>query len=215
MKTLFVIAAATLSCAPVAAATVTNGSMTGPEAAFRAPAGWTITGTPDTRSADDTGGAFLANPGVSPDGGTWAMLGSEGRSFTEGLSQTVSDFIVGATYEVSWYISNPGCCASVAVANYDATNRISFLLDGSVVYGGTSIPLGTGWLRESYGFTATSTSTRIGFLLGSGVRSYLALDGVTISEVSDVPAPAAPLLLFAGVAGMIVVRQRQRRTASS
>ncbi|WP_136439596.1 VPLPA-CTERM sorting domain-containing protein [Pacificoceanicola onchidii] len=202
------------------AATLTNGSLTGGVANGFVPSGWSSTsGSPDTNDLSNNVGlssiGFNAPPsGASPDGGTWVGIGAA-TSFNEGFAQTISDFLAGATYSLSWYAGNFGALS------YTSTNSISVFLDGQLVGTGSALTLGSSWIAESISFTATSASQVLSFASTSNVPSYLSIDGIALSllsepgpttpETSEVPLPAAGGLLTLGLGGLAFMRRRKSR----
>ena len=189
------------------AATLVNGSLTGPVGSSIVPTGWSINSiTPDTTSAASQPFGFNANPGDSPDGGTWVGL-ARNTSLFESFGQTVSDFVIGTTYTISWYSANTGCCSG----GYSAAAEILFDLDGSTALTGTTLSQGEGWILESFDFTATSTSHRLDFRLGTGAEAYMGIDGISLAVAGTpvVPLPASGLLLMAGMGGLTLMRRRK------
>lgn len=184
-----------------------NGSLSGPITNSSVPTGWSVTSfSPDTMDENNNLGVsglglFNATPSPSPDGGTWVGLFMVG-TVVEKFAQTVSDFSIGQTYELSWYHSNFG----YDVSSGDAA--IEVFVDGSSVGLGPSIALGTSWFSESLTFVATATTHTIEIgSLGPG-QSYTGIDGIALTQV---PEPSAFALLSLGLVGMAATRRQRSR----
>ena len=200
---------ATVSMALTAqAATITNGSLTGPIANYGVPSGWVIVaGSPDTmdenHNVGTTGVPFQSAPsGPSPDGGTWVGIG-RADSFIETFGQTVTGFSVGTQYVLSWYQGNFG--AIVSPPHYVLDNAIQVLIDGSPTGAGSVIPSGPDWSTDSIVFTATSVSHQIDFTLLNPDPAYISIDGIALSVV---PEPATLSLLALG--GLALISRRRK-----
>lgn len=147
--------------------------------------------------------------GPSADGGTWVGLGNNAGTFAETFGQTIADIVVGATYSLSRYAGNfgavtgPGCLGD---------NSIYAALDAMIAGTGASLSLGDGWYEQSITFTATSTSHILSFGLTDAVDSYLAIDGIRLTEATPaVPLSASGLLLIAGIGGLGLARRRSNQ----
>ncbi|ARE39384.1 hypothetical protein RGUI_1243 [Rhodovulum sp. P5] len=146
---------------------------------------------------------FTVTPiGPSPDGGTW--VGFAG-GFVESFGQTISDFTVGTTYELSWYAGNFGAETG---PGYNGPNAIEVLLDGVSIGSGSVYSTGRLWFEESIEFTATATSSELAFRLLNSIDSYMSIDGIELTEVdADVPLPASVLLLLGAMGGLGMARR--------
>lgn len=202
------IAAATIAAGTVFsanAATLINGSLTGPTGSGTVPTGWSINSiTPDTTSTGSQPFVFNVNPGDSPDGGTWVGL-ARNPSVFESFGQTIADFVIGTTYTLSWYVTNTGCCNG----GFSAAAEILSDIDGTTMFTGATHTSDGNWYQESYSFTATSTSHRLDFRLGLGADAYMGIDGISLT-VSQVPLPASLPLLAFGLASFGLLRRRRK-----
>ncbi len=195
---LLAVLALTVS-AGAANAGLINGSLTGSVGSSSVPTGWSINSiSPDTTSSASQPFGFNVNPGDSPDGGTWVGL-ARNTSVFESFGQTVTDFTIGNTYNLSWYGVNTGCCAG----GFNAAAEILFDLDGSTMFTGATHSQDGVWYQDSYSFTATSTSHRLDFRLTTGANAYLGIDGISLSQTdASVPTPATLALFGLGLAGL-------------
>lgn len=195
---------------------ILNGDMDGFVGMGVAPQHWTATqlGTPDV--ANESGP--FNNTGVpwtlSPNGGTFARLNGVGNDQSEGLSQIVTGFIAGETYEISFYAANLGFRVNGSGAWLGFDGFLEFYADGELVATSETLSKQSSsttpieWFAQSIQFEATSSE----FVLE--IRSetvgqefeiaYMALDGV---NASIVPAPGT-LAAFAGL-GLVSTRRRR------
>jgi len=206
-----VATAAVLTVATVAgaqAATLTNGSfeseaLTGPNPWQEYSAGAT----------NITGWDIAANVDLIANGGWAASDGSQsldlvGSNFTgkSGVSQLISDLIVGTTYEVSFdYSGNPFMNTVTVGMNVNVGNEnasFSYTTDASQVID---------WEAGTFTFTASSTSQRLSFTATSsnaGLNGGIALDNVSISALPAVPLPAGGLMLLTALGAFGIARRK-------
>lgn len=194
------------------AATIVNGSLTGPLANAGVPTGWLVSSpSPDTNNVSAAAGIPGSNyaiaPNNSPDGGTWIGIARDGPGFVESFYQNVTDFVAGQSYTLSWSAGNFGFGAG----GYTGLNAIELLLDGVGIGSGAVLGLNANWFQQSVNFTATATSHSVGFRLLNNTKSYMQIDGVGI--VAAVPIPASFFMLSLGLGGLASLRRRRNKKA--
>jgi choice-of-anchor C domain-containing protein len=185
--------------ASATAATVTNGSFELPDigGTFNgtSPSGWTVLGSVD----------LINTYWQAQDGGQSIDLS---RSSPATISQSVSGFTIGQTYELSFWMSgNPDGPPPIKMltASVGGTS-VDFTFDSS-----TNSKADMGWLEKTFLFSATSETMLLSFqgTDNPGTAYGAALDNVSISAV---PVPAAGLLLLGGLAAFGMFK-RKRPTA--
>jgi len=241
MRIPFVVAAlaAATAISPVAAATnlVVNGSFE--SSTFTAPTefgaayggqgvtGWTSASTKafnlylnnatatkvETKTQYTEKGQKLAKSfTASPDGGNFVALdGSPGARGA--LTQVISNLVVGKVYDVSfdWGATqmqdrSGATTESLQVSFGNATQSTAVLKVASQGF--------TGWMTQTFQFTATGTSQVLSFLsvgTPSGLPPMAVLDGVSVMTAA-VPEPATWAMLITGF-GMVGFAARRRRSA--
>ena len=202
---------------------VTNGSLTGDIDNAGLPDGWldgdsgarspsTADTMDETHNAGLTTYGFGATPSASSDGGTWVGIGTNYGLADENFYQVVSGFEIDKEYTLSWYDANFGITGGVT---YTGANKLlATLTNGSSILSFTdsaSRALGGGWFFNSFTFTPTQTSYTLSFSLLNPTKSYLSIDGISITtEVASVPEPSTWAFLLVGLLAMSVeVRKRQ------
>lgn len=194
------------------AATIQNGSFeTGP-----APGGFSTLGTGNTAIT----GWTVTSGNIDYIGSYWvASDGSRSLDMTGdqrgAISTTITDLIVGRTYELLFDLSgNPA--GQPAAKQLDVTLSSPFTM-ASYTYNITTAGNTTSdmrWVTQMLSFVATSTSTLLTFAAGNGGGGGAccygpALDNVRV-ELAPVPLPAGGVLLLSGLAGVAALRRRRK-----
>lgn len=205
-STALFIMGATMS----SAASVTNGSLTGPTATGGLPTGWTTTSeSPDTVDVTANVGCCSfgsVTPIASPDGGTWIGFARDG-SFNETFGQLIAGLVPGAAYDLSFYASNFG----YEPFGYTASNAVSAFIDGTSIGTTAVLDLEDPWLLSTFTFIAPSASTFLSFELASTSKSYLGIDGVELAPATaTIPLPATALLLLGATVGLAGLKRQNR-----
>lgn len=151
--------------------------------------------------------------GDSPTGGNF--IGADGGFQVGAIEQTINGLVAGQQYNVSfdwagaqqsnrfgatteqWAVSLGNQTRSTAIVNN--ANR-GF----------------TGWMTETFTFTAGSSSEVLSFLAHgtpSGEPPFALLDGVSLTEVANVPEPGTVWNMMIGACGLIAVTLFRRRRA--
>ncbi len=194
---------------------ILNGDMDGNVGIGFAPADWMVAqATPDVV---DAFGPFN-NTGVpwtdSPNGGTFARMNGVGNFQSEGISQNVTGFVTGETYELSFFAANLGFRVNSTGAWGGFDGYFEFYADGQLVATSDALSKQAAstdpiqWVQQTVQFEASSNE----FLLeiraetvGAELQiSYMGLDGV---DVSVVPAPSSVVAL--AMIGFTSTRRRR------
>jgi VCBS repeat-containing protein len=157
------------------------------------PPGWTLIGTdfvngftvtPDTYNA--TTNFHSQTWTASPDGGDFVHCLAD-PDWVEGISQTLTDLVVGQQYTVTFsqsasYFDLGGSTGNQGNWQVSVAGQTFASATLSVPANGTALP----WQAQSITFTATSTTETLDFLakLTSGSRIDLGIDGVAVNAVT-------------------------------
>jgi len=141
-----------------------------------------------------------------PRRGTWVGLGSD-VGYIETFGQTITGLTAGATYTIAWYAGNFGY--SPRTFGFIKPNAINATIDGVSVGTGATLALGSSWFFESATFVAGSSGASLSFQLATDARSYMSIDGISVTAV---PEPETYALMLAGLAA-VGAALRQRNTA--
>lgn len=150
---------------------------------------------------------------ASPDGGTWVGMAREPgpdplRINNERFKQTVTGFLPGQTYAVRWLAANFGSNPPGTANDYLGANAVEVFIDGASIGAGATLDLGPDWVHEQRLFTATATQHVLMFGTRDAVRSYLSIDGISVTAV---PEPAPAVLLLSGLVALAWRRHRMQR----
>ncbi|PZN69255.1 MAG: hypothetical protein DM484_30045 [Candidatus Methylumidiphilus alinenensis] len=156
---------------------------------------------------------------ASPDGGNFITM--DGDSTLHGaLTQTVSGLITGDTYNLSFY-SALGQQAGKSGQTWDwmavtlGGSQQNVWNTGDNAYYLTSEGF-TGWQQFNLTFTATASSEVLSFLANGGpVGSppLTLLDGVSLTDVTPTPLPAALFFVAPALAGVFGFSRRKQDKA--
>lgn len=206
--------------------TTTNG--VGQINAHTVATGWTSTGynflfAPNTADTTGTyGGLTLWGPGKgaanglvnSPTGGNF--LAADGAYGVAPISQTITGLVAGKTYDLGFY------WAAAQQSGYTGLNTEQWIVSlggqtiSTSVYNNASHGF-SGWMHESFTYTATSTSEVLSFLARgtpTGEPPFSLLDGVSLT--ANVPEPSTTALIVGGLVLLgCASRLRRRRAAAS
>ncbi len=201
---------------------VTNGSFTDVLENADVPTGWSVgtnngeaINSADTMDETANFGVtgltdFAATPSATPDGETWVGLARDGADQNERITQTVSGFNVGTEYTISWYEGNFGYDVVDPNVDFLNANAIQVDIGGVYQFNGSFIATQSEWVTRSFTFQALQSSYDVSFGLINPARSYLSIDGVSITAVTAVPEPHSYAMLLAG--GLLIAgfKRKQR-----
>ena len=153
---------------------------------------------------------FWSMPSASPNGGNY--IAADGAYRVDPLVQTINNLTPGAHYTVSF----DWAAAQQSGFDGDTTEWWNVSLGSEThstdVYSNPSHGV-SAWMTASLDFTATSTSEVLSFLAAgtpNGEPPFSLLDGVSMTQASDVPEPASAALLLGGLAGLLRLRRKRR-----
>jgi hypothetical protein len=197
---------------------VSDWSTSGYNFIYFAGTGQTGSYTPEYNSLVQLWGPSLgANNGftaTSPTGGNF--IGADGAYQVGAITQTLTGLVAGAEYAVSFYYAG--------AQQYGYTGQTSEAWSVSLGSQSFETPVlqnashgFTGWMPETFIFTATGTSEVLSFLaIGTpnGEPPFSLLDGVTAFEVSE-PGTWGMLGAGAGLLGFIGWKRARRGARGS
>jgi hypothetical protein len=171
--------------------------------------GWTKSSTSSYPLGIHTSQAYQA-----ADGDQFVVLGGFDDRGTSSLSQTITSFTVGATYQLSFAIAS----------QYDSINpaylQVSFT-SGSATPAetyGVSIPGGSSWRLwqpETYEFVASATSATL-HLNGLAAGSAVGIDHFQLTAATTaVPEPSTLVGAVTGLLLIVSVEWIKRRVATN
>ncbi len=214
-STLCLTAFVTIVSGAAAEPVIMNGGMDGTPGAGFSPANWMVAqATPDVVNAN---GPFnnTGNPwDLSPDGGTFARMNGVGNEQSEGISQNVTGFEVGQSYEISFYAVNLGFLAAASGSWSGFDGYFEFYADGNLVATSDALSKQASgsdpivWTEQSVQFEATASDflleIRAETTAGVFEIAYMGIDGVGATLV---PAPGA--LSALALLGLATTRRRR------
>jgi len=154
--------------------------------------GWTVSG-----AAFNCGDVVSGISDIGPHSGNFSACFGNPTNLSF-ISQTVAT-VPGQEYEISfWYAQQP--------SDQVPSNLAEILVNGSVVTGGSDVPV-MGWTFAEITGTASGSTTQIGFGF-ENAPGHFALDDVSVDPV---PEPGSGIV-FLGTAAALLVAGRRKIT---
>lgn len=155
--------------------------------------------------ASNETGYFVSTSGGGPHNGNLAAVFPNFPDYDGYISQAITGLIIGQQYYVSFWLSNqkgdyPQNSFRVNWGGDIDTNSPYGIINGTDIYGPTSVPLPTAWTQHLLLVTATDTTQRLSFVGGADAAGIL-LDDVVVDAVpepSSIGALAGVALLAMG-----------------
>lgn len=223
MKTrllLLLVAATSLSATPSLAQIVTNGGFETPatpagsftlfNAGSSLLTGWNVVGgqvATVSNTFTQNGLSFVAQSGSA-----WLDLTGFNANGPEGVTQTIAT-VPGTQYTVTFWVGNvvnPGGIFGNSSTVNMALNGSPFFTATNTGGAGTSTQF---WQQFSTQFTATGTSTTLGFFNGDpSTDNSNGLDNIVVTgQASTIPEPGTLVMLATGLAGFLPLARRRTR----
>ena len=175
-------------------------------------------GTGDTTGSNGQYGnvAFwgLANggpdflPASSPNGGNY--VGADGAFQNGAIQQTINGLIAGDSYTLSFYWAGAQQSGFTGANTEQWQVTFGSQTQSTVVVDNASQGF-TGWMAQTFDFTASNTSQVLSFFaVGTpdGVPPFVLLDGVSLTENSSLaPEPGTLTLMLGGLMGAAGIRR--------
>ena len=147
-------------------------------------------------------------PASSPDGGNF--IAADGAYGTAPITQTINGLSLGALYKVSFYWAGAQQTGYTGATTEQWKVSLGNVTQSTAVVNNPSRGF-SGWLSQSFTYTATSANEVLSFLAvgtPSGQPPFSLLDGVSVTAV---PEPASWIMLLMGLVavGSVTLRRRQ------
>ena len=149
-------------------------------------------------------------PASSPTGGNY--VGADGAFQNGAISQTINGLTMGNSYTVSFWWAGAQQSGFTGATTEQWQVSLGSQTQSTAVVSNASHGF-TGWMQQSFTFTADNTSDLLSFFAvgtPNGVPPFVLLDGVTLNGNNPVPEPGTITLVLGGVLGGIgAVRSRK------
>ena len=146
----------------------------------------------------------------SPAGGNF--LGADGAYLVGAITQNITGLTVGQKYDLSFYWAG----AQQSGFSGETTENWTVKLGNQSFTTATVTDPShgfTGWMQQTFTYTATSTSEILSFLATgtpSGEPPFSLLDGVKLTA-ADVPEPSSTALFLGGLVLLVAATRLRRR----
>jgi hypothetical protein len=156
-------------------------------------------------------GAANGLPASSPDGGFY--VAADGAFNVGPIQQTLTGLTAGNQYTVGfwWAGAQQSSFTGATTEQWDVT--FGNQTQSTAVVNNANHGF-TGWMYDSFTFTANSTTDILSFLAvgtPNGVPPFALLDGVTVNAVPAVPEPSSQAMMLTGLIALGGLAWRRRR----
>jgi len=163
----------------------------------------------------DTNASGVSNgfPASSPDGGNF--IAADGAYEVAPITQTINGLAIGGRYNVSFYWAGAQQTGYTGVTTEQWKVSLGKTTQSTAVATNPSRGF-TGWLFQTFTYTATSASEVLSFMAvgtPAGQPPFSLLDGVSMNAalaVTAVPEPASWTMLLLGLVSVGSVKLRRR-----
>ncbi|MFZ1133690.1 MAG: PEP-CTERM sorting domain-containing protein [Candidatus Korobacteraceae bacterium] len=149
-------------------------------------------------------------PATSPDGGNF--VAADGAFEVAPIQQTINGLTAGNSYTVNFWWAGAQQSGFTGATTEQWQVSLGSQTQSTVVLDNVSHGF-TGWMSQSFTYTASSSSEVLSFLAvgtPTGVPPFVLLDGVTLNANSTVPEPGTLALLGSGLLGAAGFVRRYR-----
>ena len=147
-------------------------------------------------------------PVSSPDGGNF--VAADGAFQNGAIQQTINGLIAGDSYTLSFYWAGAQQSGFTGATTEQWQVTFGSQTQSTVVVDNASQGF-TGWMAQTFDFTASNTSQVLSFFaVGTpdGVPPFVLLDGVSLNaDSSPAPEPGTLTLMLGGVIGALGIRR--------
>ena len=178
-----------------------------------------VSGTADTTGGTGTFGNLKlwgpndgsANglPASSPTGGNY--VAADGNFQVAAISQMINGLTIGNKYSVDFWWAGAQQSGFNGITTEQWQVSLGSQTQSTVIVTNASHGF-TGWVHQTFTYTATSTSELLSFLAvgtPTGVPPFVLLDGVSVTDATPEPGSLAMMLGGLGLIGLGALRSRK------
>jgi hypothetical protein len=174
--------------------------------------GWTTQCSSDLTYPWGLKNGNVYNGGPTPYGNQWVIVGDFGNGGSW-IQQTVSGFIPGQIYTLSFALASEGTSGSEVQVLFPSGSSTGSQIFTAPLRGANFWDT---WGTFSEDFTATASDVAIRFVgLADGSALDAGIDNVSISSLQAVPEPTSLFLFGTGLICVGALRRRKQRAQSA